>query len=79
MQVLVTIPDELAAHVQARGLTPEGFVNKLLEEAIQAASKSPDTSARNMEAFFKVMTANSADLPPLPDEAFTRSSFYQGR
>lgn len=60
-------------------MTPESFVKKLIEDAIETASKSPDLAARNMEAFFKVMTADSSDLPALPDEAFTRSSFYQGR
>jgi hypothetical protein len=30
-----------------------------------------------MKAFFKVMAAHSERIPQLPDEAFTRESFYE--
>ena len=33
MQITVEIPDELAAKVQARGLTPESYVLGLIQDA----------------------------------------------
>ncbi len=30
-----------------------------------------------MKTFFKVMASNSDKIPQLPDDAFTRESFYQ--
>ena len=37
MQITVEIPDELAAKVQARGLTMESYVRSLIEDAEQSA------------------------------------------
>ena len=80
MQITVEIPDEIAAQVQARGLTPESYVRGLIEDAVR---KSPSPTVeqarpkRDMEAFFKAMAAHSEKIPQLPDEAFTRESFYQ--
>jgi hypothetical protein len=34
-------------------------------------------AARDTDAFFKAMAVNSDKIPQLPDEAFTRESFYQ--
>jgi hypothetical protein len=79
MQITVEIPDELAARARARGLTPEAYVKGLIEEAVQEtpSEPGPDQPKRDMEAFFKAMAANSDKIPQLPDEAFTRESFYQ--
>lgn len=76
MQVTVDIPDELAAQVQARGLTPESFVRGLIDDAARSAP-TPIRSKEEMEEFFRIMSANSDKIPQLPDEAFTRESFYQ--
>jgi hypothetical protein len=77
MQVTVTIPDELAAQVKARGITPESFVSGLIEDAARANPLAPKRRTRDMKAFFKAMAAHSEKVPELPDEAFTRESFYQ--
>jgi hypothetical protein len=77
MQITVDIPDELAAQVQARGLTPESYVLGLIEQAARQAPTESAKPKRDMEAFFKAMAANSEKIPQLPDEAFTRESFYQ--
>ena len=77
MQVTVTIPDELAAQVRARGMSPEGFVNRLIAEASQAAKNgSAPPGSRDLADFFAQMGSNSEKIPQLPDEAFTRESFY---
>lgn len=76
MQITVTIPDEFAAQVQARGLTPEGYVESLIERAAHTAP-SPSGKHRDMQEFFREMAAHSDKIPQLPDQAFTRESFYQ--
>jgi hypothetical protein len=79
MQITVTIPDELAAQAQARGLTPESYIEKLIAEqsAAPQAQASLVTRRANLEKFFEEMAAHSDKIPILPDEAFTRESFYQ--
>lgn len=77
MQVTVTIPDELAAQMKARGITPESFVSGLIEDAARAKPAEPLAPHRDMDGFFREMTAYSDKIPQLPDEAFTRESFYQ--
>jgi hypothetical protein len=84
MQITVTIPDDFAAQVVARGLTPEGYVERLIAEQAGAASQvvadtSEDTKTKlaDLEVFFAEMSAHSHKVPILPDEALTRESFYQ--
>jgi hypothetical protein len=83
MQITVTIPDDFAAQVVARGLTPEGYVEELIAEravaASQAAAMSADTKTRlaDLEVFFAEMATHSHKVPILPDEALTRESLYQ--
>jgi hypothetical protein len=79
MQITVEIPDELAAQVQARGLTPESYVRSLIEDAVRVETTAPEQVKRkmSMEAFIRAMAANSEKIPALPVEAFTRESFYQ--
>jgi hypothetical protein len=79
MQITVEIPDELAAQAQERGLTPESYVRSLIDNAVRTAP-APLTPAKpkmDMKEFFEAMSAYSDKIPQLPDEAFTRESFYQ--
>jgi hypothetical protein len=79
MQITVEISDELAARARARGLTPEAYVKGLIEEAARAEGTPSETAQgkMDMETFLKGMAAHSDKIPQLPDEAFTRESFYQ--
>jgi hypothetical protein len=79
MQITVEIPDEFVAQVQARGLTPESYVRSLIEDAARTAPLPlpPAKPKIDLEEFFRAMAANSDKIPQLPDEAFTRESFYQ--
>jgi hypothetical protein len=80
MQITVTIPDDFAAHVVARGLTPEGYVEQMIAERAGAATQvAVDTSARlaDLEVFLAEMATYSERVPVLPDEALTRESFYR--
>ncbi len=81
MQITVTIPDELAAQAQARGLVLDRRLPELLAEdlAAEAIPATPPrrSSPRDMDAFFREMAQFSDKIPALPEEAFTRESFYQ--
>jgi hypothetical protein len=79
MQVTVTIPDEVVTQARARGLTPESYVEKLVVDTVRmdTAAKEQRDRTSDMNTFFLEMAANSEKIPQLPDEAFTRGSFYR--
>jgi hypothetical protein len=79
MQITIEIPDELIAKAQARGLTPEGFVRRLIDDAERSIPLPlPPAKPRiDMATFLREMSVHSDKIPQLPDEAFTRESFYQ--
>ena len=78
MQVTVTIPDELAAHVQSRGLTPQSYIEDLLAEQVsQKAAASPKLTLEEFDAALDELAQYSDKIPSLPDEALSRESFYQ--
>ena len=79
MQITIEIPDELAAQAQARGLTPEIYVRSLIDQAAHTSSVPipPQEPKMDIETFLREMAAHSDKIPQLPDEAFTRESFYQ--
>jgi len=79
MQITIEIPDELAAEAKARGMTPEGYVRSLIDGGLHTdpAPLPLAKPKRDLEAFFRALAANSDKIPQLPDEAFTRESFYQ--
>ena len=92
MQITVEIPDHLALAAQARGLSLDRRLAELLAEELASASTKEPASAtmfpapvspprrlgkRNMSVFFETMAAHSDEIPALPDEAFTRDSYYR--
>jgi hypothetical protein len=78
MQIVVEIPDEFVAEVKARGLSPESYVRSLIDDAVLTSPLPPRAKGKmNMAEFIPNMAANSDKIPQLPDEAFTRESFYQ--
>ena len=80
MQIRVTVPDELAAEAQARGISVEAYVQSLVEEASRKSLHPHQPRTREqIEAFFEAMAEGSQKLPLLPTESFTRESFYQDR
>jgi hypothetical protein len=54
------------------------YAESVLERtaASEGLTHRPKTR-QEIEAFFAAMSENSERLPQLPDEAFTRQSFYQ--
>jgi len=79
MLVTVEIPDEVAAAAEARGETPESYVRELVEEAVRNAPSDAGVAPkkRDIQWFMREMARNSDKIPELPDEAFTRESFYR--
>ena len=82
MQITINIPDEVATQAEARGLTPEDYVEGLIGQRKLAAPPVVKTEANRaermarLEKFFEDITAYSDKIPILPDEAYTRESFY---
>lgn len=65
-----------AAAAKAQGLEAASYAKSLIESAaLQAAP--PVNKRRNIEVFLAAMAAYSDKIPPLPEQAFTRESFYQ--
>ena len=69
----------IKAQARAQGVEAESYVRSLIENAVLSTAIAPRRSgpARDMSAFFVAMAAGSDKIPQLPDEAFTRDSFYQ--
>jgi len=79
MQVTVNIPDELAAQVQSRGLTPQSYVEHLIAEQTATArgSAAQQLSPEEFEASLDELTRYSDKIRVLPAEAFSRESLYR--
>jgi hypothetical protein len=80
MQITVTIPDEFAAQVKARGLTLESYVEKWIAEqtaALQASDPVPALSLEEFNASLDALTRYSDKIPSLPMDVFSRESFYE--
>jgi hypothetical protein len=78
MQVIVEIPDPLAAQARQRGLSPEAFAQSLIDEAAKTPPGVSDPrSPEQILAFFSSMSQDSEGLPDLPTASFTRASYYQ--
>jgi len=78
MEITVTIPDEIVAEAQARGLSTESYVAELIAGpgTISRPAKTRDQRRAQIEQFVEEISRNSENIPLLPDEAFTRESFY---
>lgn len=81
IQLEPKVEAQLIAEARSRGLSPETYVEQLItERTIEAQSRNGSANRlASLEKFFDEMAAYSDKLPQLPDEAFTRESFYQDR
>lgn len=72
------IEARLAAEAEARGVGVETYVQNILEQAVTNGSTAGRRRTREeMQSFYDALAAHSDKIPQLPDEAFTRESFYQ--
>jgi hypothetical protein len=78
MQITLTIPDDVAAQAQARGLSVETYVQNLIEQQARPQEQHAHVRTREeIESFFSAMSEGSQRLPSLPTASFTRESFYE--
>jgi hypothetical protein len=79
VQLSPEVEARIQAQARAQGIEMETYLKSLIENAVHATpiATPQSASARNMNAFFEAMAAHSDKIPELPDEAFTRESFYQ--
>ena len=77
MQVLVTIPDEIAAQVMASGRSPEGYVQELIAERNPPVLPGIAKKLLDLESFFGEISAFSGKFPVPPDEAFSSEGLYR--
>ena len=77
MAVTVNIPDELAAAVEARGLSVEAFVREILAERLARPAAGGHTrTPEEIRAWLDSLAQFSDKIPPLP-ETISREWLYQ--
>jgi hypothetical protein len=70
----------LAAEAVLRGIPPETYAGRLLQEALAPfATGTGILTPEDVDAMTAVMTEGSEKLPVLPPEATERASFYEDR
>lgn len=79
MQITINIPDEIAAKIQSRGVSPQRFVEEVLAEHCRLGSPLPPPRALSPQEFEEALdrlARFSDQIPALPIEAFSRESLY---
>ena len=79
MQITVDIPDQVAKKAAALGISVEAYVRELVlrEPLPPTAMPTKPRSKEEIRAWLEAVSQFSDEIPQLPDEAFTRESFYQ--
>jgi hypothetical protein len=82
MSILVQLTPEkearLAAEALLRGVAPEQYAGKLLEDALTPLSARRITR-EELHSVLKRIGEGSEGRPKLPTSSFTRESFYEDR
>lgn len=87
MTLTIEIPPDLEARLEAeaarRGVDASDYARLILEERLLSGQSKPFWATASKEewlrAFNQWMDNQDATLPPLPDEATRRESFYGDR
>lgn len=87
MTLTIDISPELEKRLQAEatrcGLAADDYARKLLEDRLLTREQKPfwatATTEEWLRAFNAWMDSHDPTLPPLPDEALRRESFYGDR
>lgn len=78
MEVIVNIPDEIAARAKVRGLTIEAYIQEILAQqvAAQPSRLLPPRTSAEVRAWLDSLAQLSDRIPPLP-EIISREWIYQ--
>jgi hypothetical protein len=84
MRIQVEISPEaeasLAAQASARGIAPEQYAGKLLDEALTPHTVGTGIlTPERFDQMLTVLTKGSENLPILPPEVNERASYYEDR
>lgn len=68
---------QLAAEAQVRGLAVEGYVQRLLEEAVASSSKRRSrASQEEFRVFLDALASKAPNVPELRSSTFSRAVIY---
>jgi len=76
MDVVVKIPDEIAAQAKARGLKVEVYVQEILSQQVQNARNHTPRTSTEIQAWLDSLAQFSDKIPSLPD-VISRDWIYQ--
>lgn len=73
------IEARLVADAQAEGVEPSVYAGSMIERVYVRVNgaRRPSRKPEEVRAWLDSLTQFSDKIPQLPDEAFTRESFYQ--
>jgi hypothetical protein len=74
------IEAQLVADAHAKGVEPSVYASSMIERIYLRVNgtRRPSRNPEEVRAWLDSLTQFSDKIPQLPDEAFTRESFYQG-
>jgi hypothetical protein len=68
---------QLAAEAKVRGVPLEGYVQRLLQDAIASRSQSrPRASQEEFRAFLDLLASKAPNVPELRSSTFSREMIY---
>jgi len=74
------IEARLVAEASSRGVAVEAYAQELLRGALHiSSSRRGHLTPEEAKEMLRQMAEGSEKLPVLPDSAFSRESFYEGR
>lgn len=74
------IEAQFVAEAHAKGVEPSVYAGSMIERVYLLANgaRRPSRNPEEVRAWLDSLAQFSDKIPQLPDEAFTRESFYQG-
>jgi hypothetical protein len=76
MEIIVKIPDEIAAQAKARGLRVEMYVQEILAQQLRASESHTPRTTVEIRAWLDSLAQFSDNIPPLPT-VISRDWIYQ--
>jgi len=71
------IEKRLIEAARAEGIEPAAYASRLISSTIAARTSEKHLSKEQLDAVLARLASHGDNMPVLPDEAYTRESFYQ--